>query len=129
LTRDDTEFAGLPMAVLAPNQNVSGPILALLTLLKHRPNTQVFGVEIVSYLQCRGSFDLPDQDGAISNLAYARFTPDMQYVAQDSHLPSQQLLEIAGQIRFAPHESVADPKAVPKLATDWLATHAKTDGS
>ena len=130
ISREHSDFAELPMAVLSPPASVSGPILALLALLKKRPQTTVIGAPIQSNLNCLSSFDLPDNDGAIANLAYAKIVPLLtgnlpgNRSAQDHNISRLNLV-----VHFEPTQLEAEPADAIKAAKAWLKQHSKNPDS
>ena len=116
MTRAETAFSGMQIAVLSPRKPVSGPVLGLLALLKQRPETQIIGPRIVSRLTCQASFDLSSQGGAIANLPYAWLVPDLQ----DLQPTGEASPELLGRIQFTPHSVADNPQEVKQLALAWL---------
>ncbi|MDG1807226.1 MAG: PDZ domain-containing protein [Pirellulaceae bacterium] len=116
MTRAETAFSDMHIAVLSPKKPVSGPVLGLLAMLKQRPETHIIGPRIVSLPTCQSSFDLSSQAGAIANLPYAWLVPDLQDV-QPTGEASRELL---GRIQFTPHSVADNPEEVNQLALAWL---------
>ena len=116
VSRSQSDFEGIPMVVLAPKQNVSGPVLALMVSLKHRENAQVLGDEFTSDLMCTASFDLPDNDGAIASLVYARLIPPgiTGLKNERTDLLGHRLEQLSTVVHFAPDKTL-DAKLDPMV--------------
>lgn len=112
-TNQESAFAGLQVAVLAPQQMVFGPVLSLLSMLKNRPNTQVIGPQVSGSVACRSTFDFANQKGTLSDMVYAQLIPAEFVSTQQKNAWPKQLL-------FSPNLIETSPKTPQKLALAWL---------
>lgn len=130
-TRTQSDFEGLTLAVLTPDDRVSGPILALLASLKQRPDTMLIGQELVSDLKCLGSFDLPGNDGAIGQLAYARLVPPgiEKVRSSRSDLSGRQVEQVHDLVRFSPNQILKARQDPMTVGADWLTDQSASEGS
>lgn len=116
MTRADSAFSGMQIVVLSPLKPVSGPVLALLAMLKTRPGTQIVGPTIENTMTCRASFDLSNHSGTVTHLPYAWLVPALLNL--QPAVGKSPTLHF--RIQFTPHVVAEDPQKIKQLAMEWL---------